>query len=294
MSLWQELRKQIEQYLQKPFEITEKNSIGGGCIHQALRIGNGSQSYFVKINHLDKLSMFQAEAASLVEIAAAKCIRVPKVIALGSTSEQSFLILEYIEMLSGKNSVLFGQQLASLHRTTQKQFGWHRDNTIGSTLQKNSLYADWAEFWRDRRLRFQLELAAQNGYCGKIQKLGDRILLHITSWLKSHKPQPSLLHGDLWSGNYGFNAEETPIIFDPAVYYGDRETDLAMTELFGGFDRSFYTGYQNAWPLPEEYQWRKSLYNLYHVLNHLNLFGGGYQNQAITIMEHLLADADIR
>lgn len=157
--------------------------------------------------------------------------------------------------------------LAAAHRQPAPHFGWARDNYIGSTLQKNAWCDDWAQFWRERRMRPQLEMAGFDVDVGALDQ-----------WLENHKPQPSLLHGDLWSGNVGFT-QTGPVVFDPAVYYGDREADLAMTELFGGFPREFYQAYDEAFPLAEGYDKRKHLYNLYHLLNHLNLFGRGYLGQ---------------
>jgi fructosamine-3-kinase len=159
--------------------------------------------------------------------------------------------------------------LAAAHRSTGPRFGWQRDNYIGSTPQRNGWCDTWAQFWIERRMRPQLELAKRNGF---------DLPFPESSVLEHHKPAPSLLHGDLWSGNAGFTPEG-PAVFDPAVYYGDREADLAMTELFGGFPREFYRAYNEAWPLEAGYQRRKHLYNLYHLLNHLNLFGGGYLAQ---------------
>ena len=157
-----------------------------------------------------------------------------------------------------------GRMLAKLHRVTGPRFGWHRDNWIGLSPQQNGWCDDWAEFFWERRIRPQAERAGLQVSRGGL--------------LENHKPQPSLLHGDLWSGNAGFTAEG-PVIFDPAVYYGDREADLAMTELFGGFPREFYDAYRKEWPVDDGYEKRKPLYNLYHLLNHLNLFGGGYLGQ---------------
>ena len=170
------------------------------------------------------------------------------------------------------------------------RFGWPRDNTIGTTPQVNAWGDDWAEFFRDRRIAPQLALAARNGHGGALQRDGERLLAAIPALLAGHAPAPSLLHGDLWSGNAACLATGEPVIFDPAVYYGDREADLAMTELFGGFGADFYAAYRDAWPLPDGYERRRTLYNLYHVLNHLNLFGGGYGAQAETMIARLLAE----
>jgi fructosamine-3-kinase len=164
------------------------------------------------------------------------------------------------------------------HRRPGPRFGWPRDNYIGATPQANAWCDDWAEFWRERRLRPQLEQARSKGFdLGKIA---------LEDLLIKHQPEPALLHGDLWSGNAGFTAEG-PVVFDPAVYYGDREADLAMTELFGGFPREFYDAYNEAWPLEAGYAQRKHLYNLYHLLNHLNLFGGGYLGQVSSTLRLL-------
>jgi len=161
--------------------------------------------------------------------------------------------------------------LAALHRRQAARFGWARDNTIGATPQANGWCESWTMFWRERRLAPQLALAARNGYRIDVPP--------VWRLLEGHEPAPSLLHGDLWSGNAGFLPDGAPVLFDPAVYYGDREADLAMTELFGGFPGEFYCAYNAAWPLASGYQQRKPLYNLYHLLNHLNLFGGGYLTQ---------------
>jgi fructosamine-3-kinase len=196
-------------------------------------------------------------------------MRAPEPISHGAAAGSAYLILEYLDLGGRKDFAALGRMLATTHRNPGPRFGWHRDNYIGSTPQQNGWRDDWREFWLERRLRPQLELAARNGF--DLPPPGILVL-------ERHEPQPSLLHGDLWSGNAGFSAEG-PVVFDPAVYYGDREADLAMTELFGGFPREFYRAYDEAWPLDEGYERRKPLYNLYHLLNHLNLFGGGYLGQ---------------
>jgi len=167
----------------------------------------------------------------------------------------------------------------------QTRFGWHRPNTIGTTPQPNDWAEDWTEFWIDRRIGWQLRLARRRG--GQFPQ-SDRLLAAIPSLLEGHQPQPALLHGDLWSGNAAVTADGVPVIFDPATYWGDRETDLAMTELFGGFPDRFYTGYRSVYPYEPGYEIRKSLYNLYHILNHFNLFGGGYASQANAMIDRLL------
>lgn len=232
--------------------------------------------------------MFVSEAAVLAAIAATNTIRVPQVIACGVTDEQSYLVLEYLQLSACGDDRLLGEQLAALHRCTGEAFGFAQDNFIGTSPQPNAWRDDWIVFWREQRLGFQLRLAAANGYGGQLQNLGEKLLDALPSFFDGYTPAPSLLHGDLWSGNHAFLADGTPTIFDPATYYGDRECDLAMTELFGGFSAGFYAAYRSAWPVSAGYAHRRDLYNLYHILNHANLFGSGYVSQAEQMMRTLM------
>jgi protein-ribulosamine 3-kinase len=265
--------------------------VGGGDINAAYRLSTPQRQWFIKINRAVLADMFAAEAQGLQELAAQHCIRVPDVIAQGQYGAQAFLVLEYIELhaLHGASARLMGQQLARLHRIPQPYFGWQRDNTIGSTPQSNQRHHDWVSFWQQQRLGKQLQIAAHNGYRGQLQKTGERLIDALPAFFSDYSPQPSLLHGDLWGGNASADANGQPVIYDPACYYGDRESDLAMTELFAGFGADFYSAYRQEYPLDQGYTVRKTLYNLYHILNHLNLFGGGYAHQAQHMMEHLLA-----
>jgi fructosamine-3-kinase len=213
------------------------------------------------------------------------------VLGCGVGGAQAFLALEWIEFRSAtpRSETLLGEQLARLHRVTAPGFGWHRDNTIGATPQHNDWTADWGRFYAERRHGFQLDLAERNGHGGPWLDRGRLLCARIGSFFDGYRPQPSLLHGDLWGGNWAVDASGAPVLFDPATYYGDREADLAMTRLFGGFGRGFYGAYQSAWPLDAGAGVRRDLYNLYHVLNHLNLFGGGYRAQAEAMIARLLA-----
>nr|WP_210424678.1 fructosamine kinase family protein [Marichromatium bheemlicum] len=283
------LAARISAATASPFHPERSHSMHGGCINQALVLEAPERGYFVKLNTPERLTMFEAEAEGLTALAAAAAIRVPRPICTGLVDGHSFLAMEHLTLVGRLDPVRAARELAALHHTTAARHGWHRDNTIGSTPQHNTPCADWAEFWRERRLRPQLELAAAQGHGGALQRSGERLLLGLDALL-DHTPMPSLLHGDLWGGNIGATADGAPVIFDPAVYHGDRETDLAMTELFGGFGPAFHAAYREAWPLAPGYGVRKTLYNLYHVLNHLNLFGGGYRQQAQGMIERLLAE----
>jgi fructosamine-3-kinase len=291
MSNWQAIAEQIAAVTGEPFTPQPARTVGGGCINTTVKLGDGRRTYFVKLNGDERLDMFEAEAEGLSAMAATETIRVPRPVCSGVAGAQAYLVLESIDMGhgGGKSAALAGRQLAAMHRYTQTRFGWYRDNTIGSTHQPNAEVDSWVAFWREQRLGFQLELAARNGHGGALQRLGERLLERFPTLLE-HAPLPSLLHGDLWGGNLAYDQAGNPVIFDPAVYYGDREADLAMTELFGGFGSSFYAAYREAWPLDAGYGVRKTLYNLYHILNHANMFGGGYAGQAVGMMERLLAE----
>lgn len=267
-------------------------SVGGGDINSAYKLQTADLVWFIKLNRADLADMFAAEAAGLQELAGIGAVRVPEVICFGLFQQHAYLVLNYIELspLRGQGANLFGQQLAQLHRQPQAFFGWQRDNTIGSTLQYNRRRDDWVGFWQQQRLGKQLQLAAGNGYTGTLQSRGEKLLTQVGSFFSDYQPQPALLHGDLWGGNAAADADGNPVMFDPACYYGDREADLAMTELFGGFGRDFYAAYQIEYPLDVGYKTRKTLYNLYHILNHLNLFGRGYLSQANGMIEQLLAE----
>jgi fructosamine-3-kinase len=290
MSDWGAIAARIAAVRGRAFEPAPPRTAGGGCINRSVVLSDGVSSYFVKLNNSARLAMFEAEAAGLEEIAATATIRVPAPLCTGVAGGAAYLVMEHLQLGGdrGGSAALAGRQLAQLHRTTREAFGWERDNTIGSTPQPNGSAGDWVEFWRDRRLGFQLDLAARNGYGGRLQERGRRLLEGLGELL-DHAPLPSLLHGDLWGGNIGYGEGGEPVIYDPAVYYGDREADLAMTELFGGFAADFYAAYREAWPLDPGYETRRDLYNLYHVINHLNLFGTGYLGQAQGMIERLLA-----
>jgi fructosamine-3-kinase len=265
------------------------SAVRGGCIHRSYVI-ESAPPFFVKVNHASYADVFDAEWDSLKALAACSAIRVPCPLLRGTIGEESFLVLEYLPLHGGTTESwqLLGEQLADLHRATSDdgQFGWHRYNFIGATPQQNPWHTDWIHFWREERLEFQLQLAADKGLRFEGS---DKLLDRLDSFFTGYIPAPSLLHGDLWSGNVSFIEERQPVIYDPACCFGDRECDLAFTEMFGGFPREFYEAYDNAWPRDPGWHSRRDLYNLYHILNHANLFGGYYIGQARNMIRALNA-----
>ncbi|MDH3619352.1 MAG: fructosamine kinase family protein [Gammaproteobacteria bacterium] len=259
--------------------------VSGGDISAAWRVGD----LFLKTGPVTSFDMFSAEAEGLEELAAAQAVRVPRVQGCNIVSDTAFIALEWLEFErpTRDTEARFGEQLAALHQVTQQRFGWHRDNTIGLTPQRNDPSDNWVDFFREHRLGFQLRLARENGFSGSLQAQGAQLLKRLPVFFEDYEPRPALLHGDLWGGNWG-SCDGAPVIFDPAVYYGDPESDLAMTRLFGGFGRAFYDAYAERMPPASGSHDRSDLYQLYHVLNHLNLFGSGYLGRAEGLIHKLL------
>ncbi len=271
------------------FRIERATPVAGGCIHRCLLLEGGGRRYFAKTNARSERDNFAAETDGLAALSAAGA-RVPVPLCQGQAGEQAFLVLEHLELRGNGDYAALGRALAAVHSVHGEFFGWRRDNYIGRTPQLNRRSPSWSEFWREARLGPQLELARENGLGESLLKKGEQLAGAVPGLLSGHAPAASLLHGDLWSGNAGFLADGTPVFFDPAVYWGDREADLAMTELFGGFPQDFYSAYAETAPVDRGYAVRKRLYNLYHVLNHANLFGGGYAVQAERMIERLLVE----
>ncbi|MFM1841282.1 MAG: hypothetical protein RLZZ490_13 [Cyanobacteriota bacterium] len=287
-SLWTAIACQISQTTGQPFTVEQRRSVSGGCINQGYGLMGDGQKYFVKINQAHQRGMFEAEALGLTQMAATQTIRVPQPICYGSEGAQSYLVLEWLEFGRGNGDSWYrmGQQLAALHQAGgSDQFGWQSPNTIGSTPQLNPWTASWAEFFAEQRIGYQLELARRKG--GNFPN-PSVVVPQVKALLGDRHPKPALVHGDLWSGNAAVLTNGEPVILDPATYYGDPEVDIAMTELFGGFPAGFYQGYNAVSSLDNGYQHRKILYNLYHILNHFNLFGGGYAQQAQQMLRQCL------
>lgn len=289
--IWEVIAEVITETTGEFFQVRDHRSIGGGCINQGYRISDGNRHYFVKLNQASQVAMFEAEMLGVKRMWETRTIRVPAPLGFGVVNNSSYIVLEWLDLKGHGSSQSWrkmGEQLAKMHRFQGGgKFGFEVNNTIGSTPQVNPWTENWVEFWQEHRIGYQLKLAKGKG--GNFP-LGDQLLAAIPGLLANHHPQPSLVHGDLWGGNAAMTAEGEPVIFDPATYFGDREVDLAMTELFGGFPMAFYQGYNEVWPVNEGYERRKVLYNLYHILNHFNLFGGGYDSQAHSMMKDLLKE----
>lgn len=272
-------------------DVSSAQRIGGGSINRAWRCKAGAGQLFIKLNGARCHEMFAAEAMGLEELAGGPGPRVPRVIGHGVADAHAWLALEYLELRAGDaaGARVLGTRLAELHSRHARRFGWRRDNTIGLTAQGNQRDDDWPRFFAQRRLQPQLDLARSNG-AATLARKGGRLCGRLNIFFAGRRFVPCLVHGDLWGGNWGMAGEE-PVVFDPAVYYADPETDIAMTELFGGFPAAFYAAYRERMPEHEGDAPRRELYRLYHVLNHFNLFGGGYAAQAEAIIARLLASS---
>lgn len=287
---WPELIHAIDAASGTPLGKYTVHGVAGSGSVGAYRL-SGRQQYFIKHGNRAMHAMFEAEAVGLAELAATGVVRLPRVVCAGRYATGAYLALEYIDLapLAGPAQARLGTALAALHRITATRYGWRRDNMIGANPQPNAPDANWAVFFRERRLRHQFDLAARNGHGTRLLDRGQRLLAGMDALLAGHQPAASLLHGDLWAGNAACDQAGRPVLYDPAVYYGDREADIAMTELFGGFTPMFQAAYRATWPLDSAYPVRRTLYNLYHVLNHLNLFGAAYQPRALVMLDELLA-----
>lgn len=280
----------IRSALEASLDLTVKDAhtVAGGDINQAARVTlYDGEALFLKWNRAAPADFFESEAHGLRTLAAAGAIRVPAVLAVGSSP--AFLALEWIEAAHGafdrdRFAERFGQAMAALHRHTAPEHGLERDNYIGSIPQINTPSPSWVAFYRDRRIGMQMQFARERGRLPRErEELLTQLQARLETLLDDDAMPPALTHGDLWGGNYMLAPGGEPALIDPAVYYGHRETDLAMTELFGGFPPRFYAAYHEAYPLDPGYEERRELYQLYHILNHMNLFGGGYGSRADSI-----------
>lgn len=284
--MWHFISEQISECIDQDFICDDIREVKAGDSHRAFKISDGRQRFFVKTNEKIRLSNFQAEAEGLDHLNNTALFKIPKVICMGVVSDHSFLVLEHVTMSQGneQNWFQFGQTLAKLHQNhSQQMYGWQEDNFIGLTPQSNLWQKKWASFFAEQRIGIMLQLLSEKGH--NLADI-DAVVEAVKRLLAGHNPSSSMLHGDLWHGNVGFHKDQ-PVLFDPAFYYGDRETDLAMTELFGRFPDIFYQGYQDVWPFEVDYEYRKPIYQLYHVLNHALRFGGHYIDSAKITLKNL-------
>ena len=292
-------------------ELTNVRPVSGGDISQATRVEAGGRAYLVKWHWRPPqpqpgwLEMFEAEAAGLALLASAQAVRVPAVVAHGAAQPgvPAYIVMGWIEQRSqyaalpdqrsGNATLLdqrsagevLGQQLADLHRSSAPAYGLDHGNCCGATPQDNRWLPTWIEFYGVRRLGFQMELAGRQGLMpSERRRRLERLISQLDRWIDEAACQPSLLHGDLWGGNWLMDVAGRPVLIDPAVYYGDREAELAMCRLFGGFPANFFAAYDAAWPPASGRDERIPLYQLYHLLNHLNLFGEGYGGQVDSVL----------
>lgn len=288
---WEAIAADISRASDRTGRCTSVDPVAGGCIHAAWRVRHPSGTWLVKTHDAAGLPLFEAEADGLEALRRAGALAVPAPLTFGRDDRCAWLVLEWLDLVPARGALgaALGHGLALQHGVTGPHFGWHRDNFLGTTPQPNGPMPDWAGFFRDRRLAFQIDLAEHRGHGGAWIDRARRLLERVPALLADRVPEPSLLHGDLWSGNAAALRDGRGAVYDPAVHFGDREADLAMTELFGGFDDAFYRAYDAVWPREAGYAERRDLYQLYHVLNHLNLFGNSYAAQTSRLIDRLLS-----
>ena len=276
----------LSKYSGREIRIARCTSLGGGSINAAYRLHTGDRDFFIKYNDAKKFpGMFDREARGLRLLASTRTLRVPEFIAAGTWDTQDFLILEFLDRgkMGAKFWEDFGMQLAAMHAHTQAAFGLDHDNYIGSLPQVNTMKSDFISFFIEKRLQPQFEMAVQDQpSMRELVPYFERLFKRLPEIIPEEKS--ALLHGDLWSGNFLVGPEGKACIIDPAVYYGHRESDLAMSRLFGGFDEEFYSAYNTAFPLAPGWEERTDVFNLYPLLVHVNLFGGGYIQQVATVI----------
>lgn len=283
-----QIQNQLSDQLGRDITLSSTSAVGGGCINQSYVVATSAEErWFVKTNQAHLLAMFEAEYEGLQALQASKSFIIPTPLFCGQLSGTAYLVLEYLDLSGSCNDKDFASRLAKLHLTTHGRFGFSGDNFIGASPQYNDWHDNWFEFYMQQRLETQLKMIIDKGTGSELKRIWPELLRSCESLFSDHHPSPSLLHGDLWMGN----VSGTPggcSIYDPACYYGDFEADLAMLELFGHLSTQFYQYYyQDIKKVPGS-GLRKTWYNLYHIMNHANLFGGSYYHQAAQMCQQLI------
>ena len=285
---WQAFASTLSLELDANFEIHDVQPVSGGDISRAFKLSTNHMDLFVKLNGPDAERMFRVEWAGLVELAATSRLRVPEPIIVGIEQNAAYFVMEFIDFLPTLESRQAGAAIAELHSLEHTRFGWDQNNMIGATVQQNGWHSDWAEYSWNCRLEPQLVGAIENGF-GLLEKALLPLQEKSKELLKHHYVVPSLVHGDLWQGNIATSADGETVLYDPAVYWSDPETDIAATRLFDGFSDEFYEAYYAHIPMQEGAEDRLPLYQLYHWLNHLNQFGQNYLDKTLNCISTLYA-----
>ena len=288
--LLSEITRLLSDKYQTPVKIMNLFSLGGGCIHNACRLETSIGKFFLKYNHTGPKEIFLREAESLNELSLAKTVylKIPEVVFASAITElPGFLLLEYLYTGSGgaESGTNLGRGLAEIHRCKGSYFGFAHNNYCGLTLQDNTPVNNWIDFFSEKRILHLLTLIKnKKGFTATEVSLIEKFVLKLPSLLPSHS-EPGLIHGDLWSGNYMITTSG-PALIDPAACYADREMEFGILTLFGGFSNNFWQGYNEVYPLPDDWKKRNPIYQSYHLLNHFYLFGGNYGNQALSIFRY--------
>lgn len=285
------IERQLHEILGVAHSLQGGAPVAGGSINRAFRASYGNRPLFIKLNAAIAAPMFAAEADGLRALRESRTVRAPEPLCHGRDPQSAWLVLEWIDLSPAGDQAGLGRRLAAMHRTLGNSYGWPSDNFIGATPQRNQRSDDWIDFMARHRIGCQVELASRASHDRSLPRLAGRLVESLPALFEDYRPVPSLLHGDLWGGNHGFARDDgAPVVFDPACYFGDRESDLAMMELFGGFDARVFEAYHESWPLHGGYARRRPLYQLYHVLNHFNLFGGAWLQRALSLFDTLLRE----
>ncbi|MBN1822308.1 MAG: fructosamine kinase family protein [Prolixibacteraceae bacterium] len=285
------VKRQLSEKLGTEIEIKSNSILGGGCINHASKIETTVGSFFLKWNNHCAADVFLREAESLKELAKENnpYLKIPEVILSKELdSEPGFILLEYLES-SNRNSdgLNLGRGLATIHRITNEKYGFYSDNYCGDTIQNNKWNGDWINFFGEQRLRYLINLIRhRRGLDSCSLNIYEKLIDKLPELIPSDSV-PSLIHGDLWSGNY-VHTTEGPALIDPASYYANREMEMGIMTMFGGFSQQFWDGYNEIFPLPGNWRERNKLYQLYHILNHYYIFGGGYGHQALSVAQRYI------